>query len=127
MFARAQTPADTAPRDAGGPDRRRTLLQEGTRIRGEFTSDGIVELAGQIIGDLTADTLVLARSGEAEGTIRARNVTIEGGLQGRIIAHSVAIKTTARITADITCQTLSLDPGAEITGHLSCVPSPVAP
>ena len=127
MFSRAQTPADTAPRDAGGPDRRRTLLQEGTRIRGEFTSDGIVELAGQIIGDLTADTLVLARSGTAEGTIRARNVTIEGGLKGKVIAQAVAIKTTARVTADITCQTLSIDPGAEITGHLSCVPSPVAP
>ena len=127
MFSRAQTPADTAPRDAGVSDRRRTLLQEGTCITGEFTSDGIVDLAGQIIGDLTADTLVLARSGTAEGTIRARNVTIEGLLRGKIIAHAVAIKSIAKVEADITCQTISLDPGAEITGHLSCVPSPVAP
>ena len=108
-------------------DRRRTLLQEGTRIRGEVTSDDIVELAGQIIGDLTADTLVLAHSGAAEGTIRARNVTIEGVLRGKIIAHAVTIKSTAKVEADITCQTISIDPGAEINGLLSCARSPVVP
>ena len=120
MFSRAQTPADTASREGSPAERRRTLLQEGTRIQGEFTSDGIVELAGQVVGDLTADTLVLARSGQAEGSIRARNVMIEGVFEGTVTAHAVAIKANARVAADIACQTISIDPGAEVTGRVSC-------
>lgn len=95
-------------------------MQDGTVLRGDFSSDGIVELGGKITGDLTVDTLVLGRSGLAEGTIRARNVTIEGVLQGTIEAQAVVIKTSARVRADITCQTLCIDPGAEIEGHISC-------
>lgn len=121
MSSRAHDPSDPVlPRDAGQPERRRTLLQDGTVLRGDFSSDGIVELGGKITGDLTVDTLVLARSGQAEGTIRARNVTIEGTLLGTIEAQSVVIKTSAKVRADITCQTLCIDPGADIEGHLSC-------
>ncbi len=115
------------PKDQTPVDRRRTLLQEGTLIKGEFTADGIVELAGQVIGDVTVDTLVLAREGRVEGTIRARNVTVEGTLKGAVIAQTVMIKTNARVTADITCQTLGVEPGAEITGTISRTPVNAAP
>ena len=56
MSSRAHDPSDPVlPRDAGQPERRRTLLQDGTVLRGDFSSDGIVELGGTPMGGTPAE------------------------------------------------------------------------
>ncbi|MFP1646750.1 bactofilin family protein [Pontitalea aquivivens] len=124
MFAKSRADTSRSPeaadREAQLADRRRSVLHDSMTIRGELTCSGIVELAGRIIGDLTVDTLVLARGGRIEGNVRARNVTLEGDLVGTVSAESVVVKTSATVKADITCQAISIDTGAMIEGRLSC-------
>jgi len=124
MFAKSQdvaekpfSPLPGAETTAGNA--RRSVLHEGITIKGEWTSDGIVDFGGTFEGDLTVDTLVLARTGRIKGNVRARSVTIEGSLEGTISAISVALKTCAQVTADIVAQKLVIESGAMIEGRVA--------
>lgn len=116
------TPSHAAGRDLPPAERGRSVLAEGNVIKGEWVTEGITELGGAFRGDLQTDTLVLTRTGRIEGTVRARNVMIEGTLTGTVSAQSVTIRSSATVAADITCQSLSVEPGAGIEGRLSCHP-----
>ena len=104
-------------------ERRRSVLQDIT-IRGDLRSTGIVALDGSLSGNVTTDTLVLGRNGKIEGHVQARNVTIEGVLVGEITAVHVAITASARVTADIVCESVTVEVGSEIEGNLRCKPVP---
>jgi len=124
MFAKSQdvaekpfSPLPGAETTAGNA--RRSVLHEGITIKGEWTSDGIVDFGGTFEGDLTVDTLVLARTGRIKGNVRARSVTIEGSLEGTISAVSVSLKTSAQVTADIVAQKLVIESGAMIEGRVT--------
>ena len=124
MFAKSQDNAQNSPSplssaEAAAGNSRRTVLHEGITIKGEWTSDGIVDFGGTFEGDITVDTLVLARTGKIKGNVRARSVTIEGRLEGTISAISVALKTSAQVTADIVAQKLVIESGAMIEGHVT--------
>ncbi len=128
MFAKRTADLDgsQASQNATGAalgERRRSVLQDIT-IRGDLRSAGIVALDGSVIGNITTDTLVLGRNGRIDGHVRARNVTIEGVLVGAISAVHVAITASARVTADIVCQSVTVEVGSEIEGSLCCKPVP---
>jgi len=121
MFAKT-TPQSEAgalnhPSSSASADRRRSVLHDGITITGNWESDGIVEFGGTIIGDLTADTLVLTEDGMIQGNIRARNVTISGTLDGTIASVNVTLKPHARVTATIETLNLTIELGAQVQGH----------
>ena len=111
-------PADKAPL----VDKRRSVLNEGVVIRGDWTSDGVVEFGGSIVGDLTAEVLVISKTGKVIGNMRANTVTIEGHLEGTVSAIKVAIKSCATLKADIAAEEIAIESGAIIEGHLSIKP-----
>jgi cytoskeletal protein CcmA (bactofilin family) len=115
--------ASTNPLGGAHGERRRSVLQDIT-IRGDLRSTGIVALDGSLSGNVTTDTLVLGRNGKIEGHVQARNVTIEGVLVGEITAVHVAITASARVTADIVCESVTVEVGSEIEGNLRCKPVP---
>ena len=128
MFAKRTADLDgsLASQNATGGafgERRRSVLQDIT-IRGDLRSTGIVAFDGNLIGNLTTDTLVLGRNGKIDGHVRARNVTIDGVLMGAITAVHVAITASARVKADIVCQSAAVESGSEIEGRLCCKPVP---
>jgi cytoskeletal protein CcmA (bactofilin family) len=127
MFAKRTADLDGSQASQNAPggalgERRRSVLQDIT-IRGDLRSAGIVAFDGSLIGNVTTDTLVLGRNGRIDGHVRARNVTIEGVLFGAISAVHVAITASARVTADIVCQSVTVEIGSEIEGSLCCKPS----
>jgi cytoskeletal protein CcmA (bactofilin family) len=111
--------SSVAHTDASG-ERRRSVLHEGITIRGEWTSDGIIDFGGIFEGDLSVDTLILGRTGRINGTVSARTVTVEGHFEGSINAQNVMIKSSAQVVADILTQNITIDAGAEIEGKVSC-------
>ena len=102
-------------------ERLRSVLQDIT-IRGDLRSTGIIAFDGNLIGNVTTDTLVLGRDGKIDGHVRARNVTIDGVLVGEISAVHVAITASARVTADIVCQSVTVEVGSEVEGRVRCKP-----
>ena len=101
---------------------RRSVLNEGVAIRGDWTSDGVVEFGGSLVGDLTAEVLIISKTGKVSGNMRAKTVTIEGHLDGTVSATKVIIKSLASLKADIVAQEITLEPGAIVEGYLSIKP-----
>ena len=103
-------------------DRRRSVLHDGITINGDWQSDGIVEFGGSIVGNVTADTLVVTENGTVRGNVWARNVTIAGALDGTISAVNVTLKRQARVTAQIETHVITIDEGANLEGQVKAAP-----
>tara|TARA_B110000967_G_C18851865_1_gene545069 strand:- start:1451 stop:1846 length:396 start_codon:yes stop_codon:yes gene_type:complete len=97
---------------------RRSVLHDGIVIKGDWRSDGIVEFGGNIIGDLTVDVLIVTGTGNVEGNVRARSVTIEGRLNGTIAAINVTLASTAFISGEIVAEQIQINSGANVEGKL---------
>ncbi len=97
---------------------RRSVLHDGIVIKGDWRSDGIVEFGGKIIGDLTVDVLIVTGTGNVEGNVRARSVTIEGRLNGTIAAINVTLASTAFISGEIVAEQIQINSGANVEGKL---------
>ncbi len=109
-------PADT-PNATAAIDRKRSVIAEDIVIEGNIVSQGILEFGGQITGDITADAVVLTSTARVRGRVKARQLTIEGELQGAATALNVNIKTGARVKANFAYETLEVALGAQVDGE----------
>ena len=75
-------------------NKRRSVLHEGIKIEGNWASDGVVEFGGTINGDLTADILVVTKTGKITGTIRADKVMDLSRFRSGHLRAILAIKET---------------------------------
>lgn len=108
---------DATPTTAAAADRKRSVIAEDIVIEGNIISQGILEFGGQITGDVTADAVVLTPAARVRGRVRARQLTIEGELQGAATALNVNIKTGARVKANFAYETLEVASGAQVDGE----------
>jgi cytoskeletal protein CcmA (bactofilin family) len=100
------------------PRQRRSLLHDGIVIKGDWQSDGTVEFGGRITGDLTVDMLVVTGTGNVDGNVRARSVTVEGYLNGTIAAVEVVLGSTAVVRGEVVAEKIRIDFGANVEGRL---------
>jgi cytoskeletal protein CcmA (bactofilin family) len=98
---------------------RSSLLHDGIVIKGDWHSDGIVEFGGEITGDLTVDVLVVTATGKVNGNVLARSATVEGYLNGTIVAVDVILASTAVFTGEIVAESIRVDFGANVEGRLN--------
>ena len=64
-------------------------INEDVRIRGTITVSEPLVLAGQLDGDVNADTLHVASTAIITGEITAQSLTIDGRVLGSIVADKV--------------------------------------
>ena len=119
MFSEAKNNDRNSPQTfPKEPRQRRSLLHDGIVIKGDWQSDGTVEFGGRITGDLTVDVLVVTGTGNVDGNVRARSVTIEGYLNGTIAAVEVVLGSTAVVKGEVAAEIIRIDFGAKVEGHL---------
>ena len=101
-----------------------TLIGRGCRIDGDLVFGGGLRIDGQVHGDIRAEPLqesylVVARSGQIHGGIRAGHVVIDGQVSGNLhITGRVELLARARIIGDIHYLSLGMQAGAAVTGQL---------
>ena len=98
--------------EAGG----RSNLGAGSRITGELSFPGTVELPGYVKGRVYASAVVIEEAGEVEGELQAASITIKGRFDGQIVGGDVVLHTSARVTGNITYESLSVVSGAQVEG-----------
>lgn len=115
-------PAPTAPaqRFTDAAERAETVLGPRTRLRGDLTSDGSVEIGGILEGDCRAEGLCRVRAGGCVlGSIRATGVVVEGEVSGRSLeAQRVEIGATARVRADVHADRVAIAEGGVFEGEI---------
>ena len=96
---------------------RRTVIAEGLKIEGRVTAEGLVEVNGQIEGELHCTSLLVSHKGQIVGTIQAERVVVDGTVDGPIEGGSVVLKSRARVVGDIHHQSLAVERGASFDGR----------
>ncbi|MGH6798951.1 MAG: bactofilin family protein, partial [Roseiarcus sp.] len=89
-----------------------SLLSVDLEVIGDIVSGGEVHVSGTVKGDITAKKLTLSDSGAVTGAIAAESALVAGTLTGRLTATTVVLAKTARVAADITHVSLTVETGA---------------
>ena len=100
-----------------GSSNRRTIIAKGLRIVGSVTAEGLVEVSGQVDGELHCTSLIISRGAQVSGIINAELVVVDGSVDGPIQGHDVLLKSRAHVVGDIQHQSLSIEKGAYFDGR----------
>jgi cytoskeletal protein CcmA (bactofilin family) len=94
-----------------------TVIARGLKIAGTVTAEGLVEVNGQIEGELHCTSLIISRQAHVAGTIQAEQVIVDGTVEGPIQSRSVFLKSQAHVVGDIHHQSLAIEKGAYFDGR----------
>jgi cytoskeletal protein CcmA (bactofilin family) len=97
--------------------RRGTVIAEGLKIVGSVTAEGLVEVNGQIDGELHCTSLVISRKAHIVGAVAAERVVVDGKVEGPIQGGDVVLKSKAHVVGDIQHKTLAIESGAYFDGR----------
>src|SRR4249919_22989 len=91
---------------------RGTVIAKGLKIVGRVTAEGLVEVNGQIDGELHCTSLFIARGAHVNGTVTAERVVVDGTVEGPIQGGAVFLKSQAHVVGDVRHQSLAIESGA---------------
>lgn len=103
-----------------GRRRRGTIIEEGLKITGSVTAEGLVEINGCIEGDVHCGSLIISTEAAISGGVEADKVLVDGRVEGSIRGSEVVLKSHAHVVGDIHHQLLSIEPGAYFEGRSVC-------
>jgi cytoskeletal protein CcmA (bactofilin family) len=95
----------------------KTVIAKALKIVGSVTAEGLVEVNGQIDGELHGTSLVISHGAEVAGTVTAERVVVDGKVEGPIQGGDVVLKSKAHVVGDIQHQSLAIEKGAYFDGR----------
>ncbi len=99
------------------PNDKRTLVEEGTELKGSLTSSCPILVRGRVEGEIKAPSLTVSPSGAVHGRAHVGELSAEGELSGEFDADTVALSGSVKDRTVIRAKTLSVKLAAE-TGKL---------
>jgi len=116
MFSKTSDPTVAPSTNSRPASNTKSVLAQDLKIAGEITSNGTIEVLGEIEGNLSARGLVVGVEGRVSGSVVAETVEVKGQLNGRVTSDSFTLRAAANVAADITYTTLVIESGAQIEG-----------
>ncbi|MBF0426943.1 MAG: polymer-forming cytoskeletal protein [Magnetococcales bacterium] len=105
-----------------------TLIAFGTQIRGEIELSGRLQVDGRIEGRILAEgVVVIGRSGQIEGEIRARKLVASGSFHGQAECDEVEILAGGNVTGQVSSMVMVVERGSFFEGESRLKESATAP
>ena len=95
-----------------------SIISADLKITGDLISDGDIQLNGILVGNVKSDSLTIGETARVEGKISAKELRVSGEVIGEVTAGNVALSKGARVNGDITHESLAIEPGADVEGHI---------
>ena len=97
------------------------IISQGTKIVGDFNSEGDFRVDGVIEGNIkTTGKVVVGKSGFIKGTLQGTDAYFEGKFTGKLsLSGTLTLKTAAHIEGEVVVGKLAEEPGA--TFNVTCV------
>ncbi len=95
-----------------------SIISPDLEIVGDLKSDGEIQIDGAVKGDIKGHMLTVGEQGKIDGSTVADTVRIFGTVNGRVQAKTVRLEKSARVTADITHEILTIEAGAHFEGQV---------
>lgn len=110
------------PRKSASP----SVIAADMNVLGNIVSDGVLDIDGQIDGNVRAHTVSIRPNGKIRGDVLAEQVMIHGVVEGLVRAQSVTVYAGARVRGTIMHESLTIEDGAFIDGKCKHVEKAVA-
>ncbi len=98
-----------------------SIFSSGVKIEGKIYSEGNVRIDGEVIGSVTVNgNLTLGDTSKINGEVKAKNVTCNGKLEGKLeAAEKLVLEKRSTVVADIKAKILVIEEGASFDGRTS--------
>ncbi|MFI1744780.1 bactofilin family protein [Thalassobellus sediminis] len=96
------------------------IIAQGTKIVGDFNSEGDFRIDGVIEGNIkTSGKVVVGKAGFINGTLQGTDAYFEGKFSGKLaLSGTLTLKESAHIEGDVIVSKLAVEPGA--TFNVTC-------
>ena len=100
-------------------DSGRSQISETFSLEGPLRTSGAIDIAGLIKGAVYTNDVVIKESGSIIGPVEPDRIEIYGHLEGKVVAKTIVIGSTAIVKGDILfSESLKTEEGADINGYL---------
>ena len=107
----------TGPTDGGD----KSIIGNDLKIIGQgglrIISRGILQIDGEIEGDVQAAEVIIGAQGKVTGLVAGQQVTVSGKVSGAICARTVTLQTTSVVEGDIHHMAFAIEQGAVFEGR----------
>lgn len=97
-----------------------TVIGKGIRIQGEITGSAPIEVWGDLDGTAGTEGILHVREGgKIHGEMAAREIVVEGEVDGRVIAETRAdLRPSCKMKGELTAATVTMAEGAFFEGRI---------
>jgi len=95
-----------------------SIIDTTMKINGEISFKGKARIDGNIDGNIDGEHLILSETGVVNGDITASSFICQGKVEGNIRSELVTAKKTCTINGKLESGSLTVEPGATITGEI---------
>ena len=95
-----------------------SFLGAEVTITGNIGGQGNLHIDGHVDGDVNCASLIIGNSGQVNGNIKADDAKIAGTVTGTVAAKVLTIEASARITGDLSYDSVSVETGAQVDGRV---------
>ncbi|MBR6598233.1 MAG: polymer-forming cytoskeletal protein [Alphaproteobacteria bacterium] len=85
-----------------------TIIGAGCKLTGDIKTDHTVQIHGEVIGDIIAETVVIGRGGRVVGTVQTPVLFLHGTLEGPATVNTANIFSAARMTGVLSYHTINI-------------------
>lgn len=119
MFARANKAGEMLSGKPGKKGAGLSFIDSEVVVSGDLVSAAQIHIDGRVEGDVRCVTLCQGQTGTIVGNIVAEQARLAGLVDGGVAARNLILEPSARITGDVTYETLTIAAGAQIEGRLA--------
>ncbi len=110
---------EAGPAAVAGSSNAMSFIGGEVVITGNVSGQGDLHIDGTVEGDVAGKTVILGASGSIRGNLVAERANVGGTVDGTVNAANLLIERTARVSGDLTYQTVSIENGAQVEGRLT--------
>lgn len=85
-----------------------TIIGAGCKLTGDMKTDHMVQIHGHVIGNITAETVVIGRGGRVVGKVTANTLFLHGMLDGPATVNTANMFSNAQMTGTLSYHTLNI-------------------
>jgi cytoskeletal protein CcmA (bactofilin family) len=98
-----------------------TLIAAGTRLTGDISFTGNLEIEGEVIGNVTAEgdksRVRVLHSGSVKGDIEVATIIVNGNVKGDLFASNlIELAAKAIVEGNLNYNLIGIEKGAEVVG-----------
>ncbi len=96
-----------------------SIISNSVRIEGNLFSEGNVRIDGVVNGNITVNgNLTVGEGSKINGEMKAKNVTMNGSLTGKVFAdEKLRLESKAILRGDLVAKALIVEEGALFQGY----------